>query len=102
MKRLSLGLLTDADQLRETGSDLAQLPHQRDSNNGTLWPLLSLKSRIYIYLYSLQSEATAASSVLRLKAFASFEMDSFELRATARQFGNQTESYSQIKPQFLP
>lgn len=99
MKRLSLGLLTDADQLRETGSDLAQLPHQRDSNNGTLWPLLSLKSRIYIYLYSLQSEATAASSVLRLKAFAS--VPSFELRATARQFGNKIDSYSLNKAPML-
>lgn len=47
------GLLIEPDQFIETASRLAQLPHQRDSNNCTLWPLPDLKKP---YLCSLQSK----------------------------------------------
>lgn len=45
--------LIEPDQFTETASRLAQLPHQRDSNNCTLWPLPNLKKP---YLCSLQSK----------------------------------------------
>lgn len=45
--------LIEPDQFTETASRLAQLPHQRDSNNCTLWPLPSLKKP---YLCLLQSK----------------------------------------------
>lgn len=32
-------LLIEPDQFTETASRLAELPHQRDSNNSALWPL---------------------------------------------------------------
>lgn len=38
------GPLIEPDQFIETASWLAQLPHQRDSNNCTLWPLPDLKN----------------------------------------------------------
>lgn len=53
LNAVSVGPLIEPDQFTETASRLAQLPHQRDSNNCTLWPLLSLKKP---YLYLLQSQ----------------------------------------------
>lgn len=50
---VSVGLLIEPDQFTEIVSRLAQLPHQRDSNNCTLWPLPSLKKP---YLCLLQSK----------------------------------------------
>lgn len=50
---VSTGPLIEPDQFAETASRLAQLPHQRDSNNCTLWPLPNLKKP---YLCSLQSK----------------------------------------------
>lgn len=50
---VSTGPLIEPDQFTETASRLAQLPHQRDSNNCTLWPLPNLKKP---YLCSLQSK----------------------------------------------
>lgn len=46
---VSAGLLIEPDQFTETASRLAQLPHQRDSNNCTLWPLPSLKKAIFMF-----------------------------------------------------
>lgn len=49
LNAVSAGPLIEPDQFAETASRLAQLPHQRDSNNSTMWPLLCLKkSHIYV------------------------------------------------------
>lgn len=53
LNAVSADPLIEPDQFAETASRLAQLPHQRDSNNGTMWPLLSLKKP---YLCLLQSK----------------------------------------------
>lgn len=66
LNALSAGLLIEPDQFTETASRLAQLPHQRDSNNCTLWPLPSLEKAIFM-LASKQS--TEALNKLRMQAF---------------------------------
>lgn len=52
LNAVSTGLLIEPDQFTETASRLAQLPHQRDSNNCTLWPLPSLKKPYLCFLQS--------------------------------------------------
>lgn len=64
---VSAGPLIEPDQFTETVSRLAQLPHQRDSNNCTLWPLPSLKKP---YLCLLQSKhGSVENTVPRTQAF---------------------------------
>lgn len=53
---VSAGPLIEPDQFTETTSRLAQLPHQRDSNNCTLWPLPTLKKAIFMFASKQASE----------------------------------------------
>lgn len=55
-ERRLCGPLIEPDQFAETASRLAQLPHQRDSNNCTLWPLPSLKKKAIFMLASKQTQ----------------------------------------------
>lgn len=86
---VSAGLLIEPDQCTETASRLAQLPHQRDSNNCTLWPLPSLKKP---YLCLLQSKHGSIEHTKNAGLHCSLSSLQFRHKAILEQFGNRKEA----------
>lgn len=83
---VSVGLLIEPDSFTETASRLAQLPHQRDSNNCTLWPLPS-------HIYVCFKASMAPLNILRMQAFTIlFSSQHFRHKAILEQFGNRIEA----------
>lgn len=79
---VSVGPLIEPDQFTETASRLAQLPHQRDSNNCTLWPLQAWKSHIYVRFKA----SMAPLNILRMPDFTISSLQ-FRHKVILEQFG---------------
>lgn len=86
---VSAGPLIEPDQFAETASRLAQLPHQRDFNNCTLWPLPSLKKP---YLCLLQSKHGSIENTQNAVLHCSFSSPQFRHKAILEQFGNRIDT----------
>lgn len=82
---VSVGPLIEPDQFTETASRLAQLPHQRDSNNCTLWPLPCLKKP---YLCLLQSKPGRIEHSEHTRLRCSFSGLPLRHKAVLEQFRN--------------
>lgn len=86
---VSAGPLIEPDQFTETASRLAQLPHQRDSNNCTLWPLPNLKKPHLCFLQSKHSGIEYSENAGLHCSLLSLQ---FRHKAALEQFGNRTEA----------
>jgi len=90
LNAVSAGPLIEPDQFTETASRLAQLPHQRDSNNCTLWPLPSLKKP---YLYLLQSKHGSTEHTENVGLECSFSSRWFRHKAILEPFVKRIHTY---------